>query len=107
MDAFFESFRWLYDTTGLNLTIVYDAFDHGYRFAAAAAGGTASAGTTRHELPGLGDGWQMVGLAELPQAMHFLEAKDHIGLPAPLHGPPAYAFCSLDQAALPWNFKTD
>ena len=27
MDAFFESFRWLYDTTGINLTIFYDAFD--------------------------------------------------------------------------------
>ena len=37
----------------LSAPIVYDAFDHGYRFAAAATGGTASAGTTRHELPGL------------------------------------------------------
>ena len=37
----------------LSAPIVYDAFDHGYRFAAAAAGGTASADTTRHELPGL------------------------------------------------------
>jgi len=27
VDAFFESFRWLYDTTGVNLTILYDAFD--------------------------------------------------------------------------------
>ncbi len=27
MDAFFEWFRWLYDTTGINLTIFYDAFD--------------------------------------------------------------------------------
>jgi polar amino acid transport system permease protein len=27
MDAFFEWFRWLYETTGVNLTIFYDAFD--------------------------------------------------------------------------------
>jgi len=27
VDAFFEWFRWLYDTTGINLTIFYDAFD--------------------------------------------------------------------------------
>ena len=27
MDAFFESFRWLYETTGVNLTILYDTFD--------------------------------------------------------------------------------
>ena len=27
MDAFFEWFRWLYETTGINLTIFYDAFD--------------------------------------------------------------------------------
>ena len=27
MGAFFEWFRWLYDTTGINLTIFYDAFD--------------------------------------------------------------------------------
>jgi len=27
VDAFFEWFRWLYDTTGVNLTILYDAFD--------------------------------------------------------------------------------
>ncbi|MGF1528017.1 MAG: amino acid ABC transporter permease [Candidatus Competibacterales bacterium] len=29
MDAFFEWFRWLYDTTGINLPIFYDAFDRG------------------------------------------------------------------------------
>jgi polar amino acid transport system permease protein len=27
LDAFFEWFRWLYDTTGINLTIFYDPFD--------------------------------------------------------------------------------
>ena len=27
MEAFFELFRWLYDATGINLTIFYDSFD--------------------------------------------------------------------------------
>jgi len=27
MQEFFDWFRWLYDTTGINLTIFYDAFD--------------------------------------------------------------------------------
>ena len=27
MHEFFEWFRWLYDATGINLTIFYDAFD--------------------------------------------------------------------------------
>ncbi len=29
MEAFFEWFRWLYDETGINLTIFYDPFDRG------------------------------------------------------------------------------
>ena len=29
MQAFWDWFRWLYDTTGINLTIFYDAFDRG------------------------------------------------------------------------------
>ena len=27
MQEFFEWFRWLYDATGINLTILYDSFD--------------------------------------------------------------------------------
>ena len=28
MQEFFDWFRWLYDATGINLTIFYDSFDH-------------------------------------------------------------------------------